>query len=171
MSRKKVYSQQARAEIKRRKADLDRTLEQINNLPNTKIPEEMVAKLYGYLTVRTCGLLEKALFLAASSLCETQSHGETKRFVLAKLEKGFNPKTERIIEFVEAFNLDWASELRLYLSKDLRDQNINALVGNRNSIAHGENQGVSRKRVIENIQLVYELIDWILEKFEPVPKG
>jgi len=60
--------------------------------------------------------------------------------------------------------------LEALLAKDELGQSINALLGIRNDIAHGKNQGISRVGAFEYYLAADAIVDFFLERFEPQPK-
>jgi len=98
-------------------------------------------------------------FAAACSLCEKRSSGEALRFGLSWIERAPNPRADEIIKLVSRFDSKWAQELEILLSEDERRTRVNSLLGIRNDIAHGKNQGVSKRQALEYYDIVVEIID------------
>jgi hypothetical protein len=121
------------------------------------------------MCVRVSGFLEQSLLSAARSLCEARSTRECLRFSLSWLERAPNPKADEIVRLVNRFDGTWSQQLKDLLSEDERQTRVNSLLGIRNDIAHGKNQGVSKTQVWEYYQLAVELVDWVLDRFEPLP--
>jgi hypothetical protein len=122
-----------------------------------------------YLCVRVSGFLEQALLAATRSLCEARSSRECLRFGLSWLERAPNPRADEILKLVNRFDSSWSQELELLLAEDERRTRINSLLGIRNDIAHGKNQGVSSVQAWEYYRLAVEIVEWILDRFEPLP--
>ena len=158
------YRVTARSNIKRIKRDLENLFLRAEVLPEQ---DEITGEINRYLIVRTCGFLEQSLVLAARSLCESRSGAEALRFAHSWLERSPNPRKDEILKLVHRFNETWSDELVVILNQDEKGSRINALVGIRNDIAHGKNQGVSRRQAWEYFQLASEIVDWVLERFEP----
>ena len=98
-----------------------------------------------------------------------RSSGEALRFGLSWIERPPNPRADEIIKLVSRFDSKWAQELEILLSEDERRTRVNSLLGIRNDIAHGKSQGVSKRQALEYYDLVVEIIDWVLDRFEPLP--
>ncbi len=122
-----------------------------------------------YLCVRVSGFLEQTLLSLGRSACEQMSGGIGLDFALSWLERAPNPSSREIVRFVGRFSHRWATELEKILSTDQRSDRLNALVGIRNDIAHGKNQGVSAVQAFGYYELVVELVDWIADRLEPKP--
>ena len=159
-----AYHQTARAEIARLKAQLDALFLRCEAVPDE---EELTGDLNRYLCVRVSGFLEQSLVAASRSLCTARSGREGLQFALSWLERAPNPRADEILRLVKRFDKDWANELETVLAEDERGTRINSLLGIRNDIAHGKNQGVSRRQAWEYFQLVGEIVQWLLERFEP----
>lgn len=59
-------------------------------------------------------------------------------------------------------SVDWRAELDELFDEDERRQTISAVVGIRNQIAHGENQGVSIRRLHDYRRSVDRIVDFSL---------
>jgi hypothetical protein len=160
------YKSTARTEINRLKKSLTDLYDRCNQLDSSS---EISGDMNRYLCVRVSGFLEQSLLAAARSLCEKRSSGEALRFSLSWLERAPNPRADEIIKLVSRFDSKWAQELEILLSEDERRTRVNSLLGIRNDIAHGKNQGVSKRQALEYYNLVVEIIDWVLDRFEPLP--
>ena len=101
--------------------------------------------------------------------CEARSSREGLRFSLSWLERAPNPRSDEILKLVNKFDVEWSRQLKELLSEDERQTRVNSLLGIRNDIAHGKNQGVSKTQVWEYYQLAVEIVEWVLDRFEPLP--
>ena len=160
------YRTTARTEINRLKRSLQDLYHRCNQLDSGS---EISGDMNRYLCVRVSGFLEQSLLAASRSLCEARSSRESLRFSLSWLERAPNPRADEIIKLVNRFDANWSQDLRLLLSEDERQTRVNSLLGIRNDIAHGKNQGVSKTQAWEYYQLAVEIVDWILDRFEPLP--
>jgi hypothetical protein len=160
------YRTSARTEINRLKRSLEKLYLRCDQLDSGS---EISGDMNCYLCVRVSGFLEQSLLAASRSLCEARSSRESLKFSLSWLERAPNPRADEIIRLVNRFDANWSQELRTLLSEDERQTRINSLLGIRNDIAHGKNQGVSKTQAWEYYQLAVEVVDWILDRFEPLP--
>jgi len=161
----KAYSTSARTQIARLRHDLDELFKRAEKLDEA---DELTGDIYRYICIRVSGFLEQSLAHCARSLCSQSSWGPTQRFALSWMNRTPNPRAEEILKFVQRFDDAWEAELRLVLDEDEHAQSINALLGIRNDIAHGKNQGVSRGRTLDYYAIADKVVDFLLEKFEPL---
>lgn len=157
------YRSSARTEIRRLRRELE---DLINRAERVDEADELSADLSRYICVRTVGYLEQSIAICGRSVL-SEAWGASQRFGLSWLNSSFNPRSDAIVSFVRRFDDGWATELEQYLAEDEIGQRINALLGIRNDIAHGKNQGVSRVRALEYFIFVSELVDRLLDRFEP----
>jgi hypothetical protein len=160
------YRTSARTEISKLKRSLEDLFLRCDQLDSGS---EISGDMNRYMCVRVSGFLEQSLLAAARSLCEARSSREALRFSLSWLERAPNPRSDEIVKLVNRFDSAWSQQLRELLSEDERQTRVNSLLGIRNDIAHGKNQGVSKTQVWEYYQLAVELVDWVLDRFEPLP--
>jgi hypothetical protein len=144
--------------------------ELINRVERVDEADELAADLSRYICVRTVGFLEQSITLCGRSIV-SEAWGASQRFGLSWLNTTFNPRTDAIVKFVHRFDERWAAEIETYLAENENGQKVNALIGIRNDIAHGRNQGVSRLRALEYFETVSDLVDQILDRFEPRAAG
>jgi len=131
---------------------------------------DVASDAYQYAYVRLCGLFEQSLLWLGRSVMHRLAGGEAREFGLSFHDRsGRNPTKEYTRKFVARFNLEWAAELDGWFSIDDRGQVLSALVGIRVGLAHGLNYGASASRFTGYYTVVYDLLDWLLERFEPVP--
>lgn len=157
------YRQEGRAEIARLKRQLEDLFLRADGVDDPEIRGD----LNRYLCVRVAGFLERALISAARSLCEARAYGEARRFALSLLERAPNPRADEVVRLVSRFDKQWGDDLEAHLAQEERYGRVNALLGIRNDVAHGRNQGVTQQQVWEYFQLVDGLIEWIVDRFEP----
>ena len=160
----RTHATSARTQITRLRRDLDGLFERAHRLDEA---DELTGDISRYICVRISGYLEQALASCARSLCSQGSWGPTKQFASSWLNRTPNPRTDEIIKFVQRFDEQWAGELSAVLSENEYAQSINALLGIRNDIAHGKNQGVSRERALDYYAIADKVVDFLLNKFEP----
>jgi hypothetical protein len=167
MAKRPAYRPTGRSEIKRLKDDLEDLFLRCEELDEAL---EVVGDLNRYLCVRVSGFFEQAIMSCGRAVCEKMSGGPAKAFALSWLDRSSNPRAEELIRMIARFSPAWAEELRIFLSSDERAARINTLLGIRNDIAHGKNQGVSRSQAWDYYELTSEIVDWLLDKCDPLPK-
>lgn len=162
----KSYSPIARVEVARLKRDLDELVKRCEELDPA---DEVRADAYRYAYVRLGGFLEQALMSAGKAVCHRLSGGQAQAFGLSWLDRTKNPRAEEILAFVRRFDQTWATELEEWLDSDERKTTINSLIAMRNDIAHGKSSGASASTFHDYYVVVHELVDWLIERFEPLP--
>lgn len=157
------YRTSARTQINRLRRDVDELFNRADGIEETN---EVAGDLSRYICVRIVGYLEQALAYCGRSVCE-DSWGPTQSFALSWLNRIPNPRSDEIIKFVARFEEQWSVDLERLLSENETGQSLNALLGIRNDIAHGRNQGVSRMRALEYYTSVDSIVQFLLDRFEP----
>lgn len=159
-----TYRPAVRTEIERQRKFLDELFARAEEATEL----ELRADLAKYACLRLTGFLEQSVMSLGIELVRQSSGSSTQAFALSHLEKSFNPNADALLKFVARFNKTWRDELSDILNIDEKSQDLNALVGSRNQIAHGKNQGISIQRVREYRDTVDGVIDHLLNKFVPV---
>lgn len=164
----KTYSPIARTQIARLKKDLDALIERCESAtPGTEVQSD----LFQYAHVRLCGFLEQSLLWVGRAQVHRQTVAEAQTFALSHLDRhGRNPTDDAILAFVNRFSPGWALDLTEWFEIDGRGNTIDALVGIRNGIAHGTSLGVSSRSFASYYVVVDELVEWLVERFDPLPK-
>lgn len=130
----------ARFEITKLQSSLDKLFERAFALD---AGSEVAGDINRYLCIRVAGFLEQSLLASGRCVSESMAFSLGQTWALSWLERGPNPSRREVEKFVGRFSSAWGGEIATYLDVDQRGQRLNALVGIRNDIAHGKNQGVS----------------------------
>jgi hypothetical protein len=154
-------------EVKRLRQQLDETFLRADQ--ETSPGTDLEGDINRYLCIRISGFLEQAVGSCCRALVEVQARENAVTYALSHLDKAPNPRAERLVQLVRRFSSEWADELDNFLSAEERRSRVNALMGIRNDVAHGKNQGVSRRQAYEYYSLVDEVVDWFLQRFDPLP--
>ena len=153
----------ARYDMGRLTEELDRLFDRADELDRGS---EIAGDINRYLCVRVSGLLEQSILMLADRIFLVGQHiGQ--QFGLSWLERAPNPSKVEIVKFVGRFSSCWADELTALLKDDERGTRLNSLIGIRNDVAHGKNQGVSLMQARGYYELVREVIDWVADRLEP----
>jgi hypothetical protein len=137
------YKPVARTEVARQRRELDQLIGRAEAVQEL----DLRADLAKFACTRVTGFLEQALLTMGIDLIRRLSSGVPQTFALSHLDRSFNPASEAILLFVGRFHPTWRAELEELLREDEQAQTLNALVGARNQIAHGKNQGIDIRRV------------------------
>lgn len=164
MSARRAYNPAGRTEIARLKRVLDALFVRVESFDPG---DEIIGDLNRYLCVRVCGYLEQSIVSLSRAACERTSGSLGQAFALSWLERAPNPSRGEVIRIVQRFSPDWAQELQEMLKVDNKGDRLNALVGIRNDVAHGKNQGVSAKQARDYYELATEVIGWLADRLDP----
>lgn len=160
------YRPSGRADIARLQKGMNELFERARAVPPQ---QELAGDLNRYACVRTCGFLEQAIASLARSACQSSGWGIGRDFGLSWLERAGNPSAREVTKLIGRFSTQWEQEFTEFLADDERKSRLNALVGLRNEIAHGKNQGVSAQQAQGYFQLACEVVEWLAERLEPIP--
>ncbi|QDO42536.1 hypothetical protein FNV62_34400 [Streptomyces sp. RLB3-17] len=171
MTRKKAsHSQAARVQVDRLKKSVEDLY--IRADPRNIEDLEIASDLGRYLCVRVSGFLEQATQVILHDYCSRNAWGEVQTFAHSWLDRMPNLSADALIKLVKRFSNSWAFELEELLSKEERRASLNALIGIRNDVAHGKQQGMSRQQAWEYFELAEMIVDWLLDRFgEVTPNG
>jgi hypothetical protein len=123
--------------------------------------------MYRYAYIQLAGFLEQSLLFSARSLMHRLAVAQALEHGLTHLERfGRNPKEGEILSFVGRFSDQWAAELAEWFAVDSRGNQIDALVGIRNGIAHGTSFGGGPRAFDGYYVVVTDLVDWLVQRFE-----
>lgn len=167
MTRKRAsHSLAARVQVERLKKSVEDLY--IRADPRNIDDPEIASDLGRYLCVRVSGFLEQATQVILRDYCSRNSWGEIQTFAHSWLDRMPNLSSDALVKLIKRFNESWATELEEMLSKEERKASLNALIGIRNDVAHGKQQGMSRQQAWEYFELAETLVDWLLERFGDV---
>jgi hypothetical protein len=122
----------------------------------------LVDHLSRYLCVRLSGFLEEGITHILSQYTLTHSNKFVWKFVDRRLDEFQNPKFDRIRQVIESFNEDWWRELEPKLLP--YQMQIDSIINIRNSIAHGEDMGVT----LPTVKDYFKVAVVVLEEIEKV---
>jgi hypothetical protein len=92
------------------------------------------------------------------------SWGELQSFAGSYLNRMPNLSADALVRLIERFSSRWAEELRAFLAVQERASSLNSLVGIRNGVAHGRQQGLSRERAWTYFEVAEAVIEWLLDR-------
>jgi len=154
----------ARTDVDRWRRSLEGLFERADALDQGSA---VAGDLNRYLCVRVAGYLEQSLISIGRSSIERLSGGVAEAFALSWLERSPNPSASEVARFVGRFSNRWREEFEEFMQADGRGQRLNALIGIRNDVAHGKNQGVSARQVRDYLDVGQDVVDWLLDRLEP----
>ncbi|MFI9384203.1 HEPN domain-containing protein [Kutzneria sp. NPDC052558] len=159
-----AHSTSARWKIGKLRDDLDGLYVRAD--PRSITDPEVASDLGRYLCVRVSGYLEQASGVILRDYCEKNSWGLVQSFAHSWLDKMPNLSADALIKFVKRFSSQHAGELEVFLSTEERGTTLNALVGIRNDVAHGKQQGISREQAWRYLEVVEQIVNWLLDQFD-----
>ncbi|WP_329788689.1 HEPN domain-containing protein [Lentzea sp. DG1S-22] len=162
--KKAAHSTSARHQIERLKESLEELY--IRSDPKNVGDPEIASDLGNYLCVRVSGYIEQASGVIFRDYCHKNAGGAVQHFAVSWLDRMPNMSADPLIKLVSRFSKELASELEEFLGEEERRGRLNALVGVRNDVAHGRQQGLSRERAWSYFELAEEVIEWLLNKFD-----
>lgn len=161
-----AYKPTGRSEIARLEKHVNDLFDRVEPV---KPEDQLKGDLNRYIAVRVSGYLEQAVVALARSACSTGAFGETQRFSLSWLDRAPNPSSRELVRLANRFSVVWAEDLERFLGEEERGSRLNALIGIRNDIAHGKNQGVSLQQARDYFGLARDVVAWLAERLEPLP--
>lgn len=159
------HAASARREIEKMRRQLDAVFARAEEATVLEVRSDLAR----YACMQLTGFLEQALLSIGRHVVTQMSSGAALRFSESHLDRSFNPRSGPVVSFVSRFSSEWAQELEKILADDERGNSLNALVGIRNQIAHGQSQGVSIQRLYDYRKTVDTVVDFLLGKDKPAP--
>ncbi len=146
-------------EAVRYKQRLDNLFKQISAFSgNTELQSQWAR----YLCVLVSGFLETAIRAIYGEFARKTASPYVANYVKYELNSFQNPKMGKILELTRAFNPQWADELEAATEGKLKAA-VDSVVANRNQIAHGENVGITYRRIKDYYEDIVEVVN-IIEK-------
>lgn len=130
-------------EIKQRENHIEFLFDIINNFKDNEIKSHWVK----YLCVIISGYLEFSIQIIFDIYCEKNANSYVHNFASTKLDRLYNPKTQRIIEVANSFNKNWGDHIKKYTKGELKDS-IDGIIENRNKIAHGDDSQITYNQLL-----------------------
>lgn len=126
-----------RGEVSRLQKRLEATLDRA---PTSSTDIEVQSDFAKYFCILVSGFLENAIVALILDFTERRSTPEVTLYIERQLEFWTNPNTDKIIQLLGSFSLDWRVASERFLI-DERKATVNSLIALRNKIAHGESVG------------------------------
>ena len=158
------YLPSARTAVSKLRRGLD---ELIQRADDKTLDIEVRSDLARYACVCVAGFLEQSLLHCGHAVIHRLSHAAARNYAESHLKRSFNPRAREIVRYVAKFDLEWGKTLGEWMDETERGHTINALIGIRNQIAHGNSQSTTIGRVREYRRVVDALVDLLLDLFEP----
>ncbi len=116
-----------------------------------------------FLCVRTSGYLETSVMKILREYVEGETREDKPNianFAGTKLDFTFNPWPSEILRLLGQFNVEWKNRVRDEI-KDRISSSVEAMVRNRNKIAHGEDVDLSLEDLADAFDDTTTLVDLV----------
>jgi len=123
---------------------------------------ELRAHWARYLCVLSSGFLENALKDIYGRYVRARCDPAIANYVERTLSQVRNPKSSKFVETAKSFNQEWEWELEDLLNSDGNREALDAIISNRNLIAHGQNSNITLAQIktyVAKCERVIELIE------------
>lgn len=159
-----AWPTQELSDSRRRLLELRQTLDE---LPRDSADVE--AALGRFLVIRTCGHLEFTFEETLCRIAEEQASPRVAGFVRGQYFRGANPKPGRLVSEVARFDLVHSERLDSMLREndEALHRELEFLVDRRNKIAHGQNEGIGRRKALDLAATGVQIADWIVSELAP----
>lgn len=122
---------------------------------------EIMSHWAKYLCVQCAGFLENSVVELYGNYVVNRSHKSVFNYVIAKLKRTRNPKTQTFIEITGMFDLAWRDNLEQYVGEGGRKEAIDAIMNHRHLIAHGSSSSITMARIRDYFDKSVEVINYI----------
>jgi RiboL-PSP-HEPN len=154
-------------QVNREKAKLDQLFkdsgELLREINKHSIDLEMQSHLAKYLCILASAFIENAVREMFSEYTRNKAAPAVVKYVQDQLRFFYNPKTNRILELVGAFDPQWRAALEPSIEDAVRDA-VDSIVDNKNKIAHGKDSQITFVGISAYYQRALKLIDLIEQK-------
>jgi hypothetical protein len=135
--------------------------------------DDVSAALARFLTVRACGHVEFCFDECLSQYANEKAHPFVASHVRAGLFRGRNPRPDDLVERLRKINPVWSSSFAGYLDEDdyRRRRELGLLVDRRNSISHGQNEGLGVRKALDLAQIALDVGLWFGQTMDPRSSG
>lgn len=124
--------------------------------------DETKSALSKYLCILVSGYIELNLKETILEYAATKSNPTIQNYIEYTIKKMTNLKTSKLIDKLKQFNTDWGNQLEIEINPEQKDA-VDAIIANRNNIAHGKDVGISYSRISDYYKRTQEVIK-IIEK-------
>jgi hypothetical protein len=156
-----------RAEVFRLKSHIDNAFSMVDRIDAAEL--ELRSHLARYLVVLVSGFMERAIQELAMQCCRRMSSGPALSFALARLDWSRNPTVDNVLALAGDFDPTWRNELEAFMDDEHRAA-IGTVVARRNIVSHGGTTSLTYASVAAHYARIWEVIDFLMEKFDPLPR-
>lgn len=135
---------------------VDAAFERVKSIDETQLQ----ADLARYLCILVSGFLEQAIRHVLGRYAVDRGHPRIGRYVERQLSSFTNANSKKLIDLVGGFDAQWRTELADYLVDERKDA-IDSVVANRHNIAHGQDVGLTYRRIADYYAHVKDTIHFL----------
>lgn len=122
-----------------------------------------------FLVVRSCGHIEYTFDACLADFAERSSHPAIASHVRGGLFRGRNPRPDDLVDRMTRMRPAWGASLASFMDENdgrLRRE-LSLLVDRRNSISHGQNEGIGVRKALDLSDMAIEVGDWVSDQLDP----
>ncbi len=119
--------------------------------------EEQQALLAKFLCVRASGFVESSVRNLVSEFTDGTSPAQIQSYVNKEIRYVTNLRFSKLAELLNDFDNNWSDQFKVRVNDEQRAA-LNAVVSNRNNIAHGENDAISYLQMVAYYQRIKEVV-------------
>lgn len=157
-----MAAHQGRNEVRRRKARLSAVIDSIDG---AGLAPELTSHYARYLCVLLSGFAEQSVKELVTHYCRTSANPKIQRYVGQQLKRLRNIDHEKLKQLVEAFDVQWWSELAARYPDELSA--FDSVATLRNNISHGGDAGVTMATLKQYFGQVSTVVDALCDHFDP----
>ena len=151
---------------------LDRIVDAYKNREFGRLDEEIVADVASYFCILLYGHLEVAIRSMMHAYAAKAGSRELSNFVDNQMRRHSNLHSRALSNLLEDFSSDWKSKINQNIQgRDGCKEALNALVFNRNRIAHGDCVDLRMEDLRQWKGHVDEVIAWVRDLLELPASG
>ena len=121
---------------------------------------ELQAQWSRYLCILVAGFIEKSLQEILYKYTNDKAAPNIRNYVYSRLKRFTNPNMEDILTLLGAFHIEWRFKTESLAEGEMKDA-VDSVIALRNTIAHGENTGISYTRIKEYYDSILKLVEHI----------
>ncbi len=121
--------------------------------------------------IRLSGFIEKSVEHMVNGYLEEHSSYRVLRYGQRQAARLANLNPTRLEQLVGSFDPQWEADMHAFLEDDEHRQTLGNLIGARHSLAHGGSSAVSSALLRQYHEIAEQDINFLLDRFLPLPKG
>tara|TARA_R100001530_G_scaffold126555_1_gene95417 strand:+ start:1099 stop:1563 length:465 start_codon:yes stop_codon:yes gene_type:complete len=119
------------------------------------------AHLSRYLCVRTSGYLENVIRILIAHFCDGTSPQPINNYIVNRTKYITNLDYKRLKGLLYEFDSNWGSQFEEKIT-ERQKSSINSVISNRNNIAHGNQDSITYRDMVNYYQDVKEVCDILI---------